>query len=206
MNRIILLVGLLLLVHNDAISQSDKKIEPLYKFMQANADTTIVIEQVTNWITIPPEVYLLSKKGDTLNCYTYRDLAYSRSSGFPIPVNVRRSMRKVNEHKIITTSKDVNEFFHVCAINQTTLKTLWQKMQRIKPWTLTDDKVDGAGCGLNARPVLYDGGGLNLYLITRDEIKLLYFDAPGFYEKYCKGRRGRQAVLKIEALFREYVQ
>jgi hypothetical protein len=57
-----------------------------------------------------------------------------------------------------------------------------------------------------ARPIIYDGGGLNLYLITSTEIKLLYFYAPGFYEKYCKGRIGRQSVLKIEALFREYVQ
>jgi len=115
-------------------------------------------------------------------------------------------MLKVRERKILFKPKDVNEFFNVCAINPIVLKELWKKIHQLKPWTLTDDKVDGEGCGLNARPIVYDAGGLNLYLITPTEIKLLYFYAPGFYEQYCKGRRGRESVLKIEGLFREYVQ
>lgn len=208
MKMSILIINFLLLISTDAFTQSHNKIEPLFKFMQANADTTIVIEQVTNWATISPEAYFLSKKGDTLNCYIYRDLVYSRNFSILIPTNVRRSMRKVRERKIITEPMDVNEFFNVCAVNQKTLKKLWKQMNRIKPWTLNDDKVDGAGCSLDqdARPVIYDGGGLNLYLITASEIKLLYFYAPEFYEKHCKGRRGRESVLKIEALFRGYVQ
>lgn len=208
MKMTILLTSFLLLTHTEAFTQSNNNIAPLYKFMQVNADTTIVIEQVTNWVTTSPEAYLLSKKGDTLNCYIYRDLVYSRNRGNLIPTNVRRSMRKVHERKILTEPMDVNEFFNVGAVNQKTLKKLWKKIQGIKPWTLSDDKVDGEGCSLNqdARPVIYDGGGLNLYLITPSEIKLLYFYAPEFYEKHCKGRRGRKSVLKIEALFREYLQ
>ncbi len=208
MKRTILLIGFLLSLVTQPYAQSNHKIEPLYKFMQANADTTIAIEQVSNWITVAPNVYLLSKKGDTLNCYTYRDLAYSRSNSVLIPTHIRQSMYKVHKHKILTEPVDVNEFFSVCAIKQETLQDLWKQIHRLRPWTLSDDKVDGEGCGVNGRksPVIYDGGGLNLYLITGNEIKQLYFYAPAFYQKYCKWRRGREAVLKIEGLFREYVQ
>lgn len=208
MKTTILLMGFLLLLVTQSYTQSNHKIEPLYKFMQANADTTIVIEQVSNWTSVAPDVYLLSKKGDTLNCYTYRDLAYSRNRSFPIPAHIRQSMVKVYRHKILTEPVDVNEFFSVCAIKQETLKDLWKEIHRLKPWTLSDDKVDGEGCSLDKgrSPVIYDGGGLNLYLITSNGIKQLYFYAPAFYQKYCKGRKGREAVLKIEGLFREYVQ
>jgi len=77
-----------------------------------------------------------------------------------------------------------------------------------KPWLLVDDEIKGTGCPIDSKstPVIYDGGGINLYLITKSEIKLLYFYAPGYYEKYCKGRQGRKSVLKIQSLIRKHVQ
>jgi hypothetical protein len=78
----ILLTSLLLFINVALFAQSKNKTELLYTFMQANTDTTIVIEQVTNWTFISPEAYLLSKKGDTLTCYTYRDLVYKNPAAF----------------------------------------------------------------------------------------------------------------------------
>jgi len=98
--------------------------------MQANTDTTIVIEQVTNWVAISPEVYLISKKGDTLSCYTYRDLVYQRDNGILIPTNIRREMKKIRECKILTNPMDVNEFFNVCALDQKTLSRMWDQARK----------------------------------------------------------------------------
>lgn len=198
-----LLTGLLLFSNVALFAQSkNNKTNLLYKFMQANADTTIVVELVTNWVSIAPDVYLLSKKGDTLTCYTYRDLVYQRYGGILIPTTVRRAMRKIHERRILTVPMDVNEFFSINVVSQQTLKSMWNEIISEQPWTLLDDEKEGEGCPIKSKnnQEIYDGGGVNLYLITKEEIKQLYFYAPGFYQKYCK-RKGREAVLKIESLF-----
>ena len=175
--------------------------------MQDNSDTTIVVENASNWVTDAPEIYLLSKKGDTLTCYTYRDLVYQRS-GILIPKRIRGEMRKANRLKILVTEIDVNEFLYVSAIDQKTLGELWNKIKREKPWTLLDDQAEGQGCGMTSKSNAYisDDGGLNLYLITKSEIKKLEFYAPWFYQKQCRSRQGRKSVLRIGALFHKYVQ
>lgn len=192
-----------------AYTQSKVKVVPLYKFMQANTDSTIVIEYDSNWLMATPEAYLLSKKGDMMSAYTYRDLAFSKVGHVLIPHEIRAAMIKVSGVKINLVPKDINEFFDVRNVKQDTLKSLWKTMLGLEPWTLHDDEVDGEGCGpLNdpSLPRVYDGGYINLYLITPAEIKKLSFYAPRFYEEHCKGRKGRQAILKIEALFKAYIE
>lgn len=175
--------------------------------MRDNSDTTIVVELASTWVAIAPDIYLLGKKGDTLTCYTYRDLVYQKSS-ILIPSTIKGEMRKANGIKIISKEIDVNEFLHVSAINQKTLGELWSKIKREKPWTLLDDQAEGEGCGITTKSYtkIHDGGGLNLYLITKSEIKKLEFYAPRFYQQQCKSRQGRKSVLKIGALFGKYVQ
>jgi hypothetical protein len=84
---------------------------------------------------------------------------------------------------------------------------MWDKLLKERPWTLLDDEGQGPGCKIKSKatPEIFDGGGVNLYLITKNEIKQLYFYAPGFYQQFCK-RQGRKAVIKIESLFRKYIQ
>jgi hypothetical protein len=207
--RIINLFTVVLLLNSvSSLAQSNRKTELLYKFMQANSDTTIVFERVFNWVPISPEIYLISKKGDTLTCYTYRDLVYQRNEGILIPTNIRREMRKISNRKILTDPINVNEFLNVCAINLKNLNKLWNGIKNEKPWSLLDDEIEGKGCFIDSKsiPKIHDGGGFNLYLITKSKIKLLYFYAHAYYEKYCKGRQGRKSIAKIGSLFAKYVQ
>ena len=74
------------------------------------------------------------------------------------------------------------------------------------PWQLLDDKAEGRGCPVmenGDRHEVYDGDGYKMMLITKNEIRILDFYAPSFYEKYCPGREGRRAMIKIVKLFKE---
>jgi hypothetical protein len=202
-----LLIFVLMMLKAAVFGQSKEKVNSLYAFMQANADTTIVMEYVSNWMG-SPEAYFLSKKDGILNCYTYRDAAYLSNGNHPIPADIRSAMKKVSGTKILFEPMDVNEFFKVSLVDKKTLSRMWYQVNRLKPWTMMEDKIKGAGCDIDSTShvAIYDGGGINLYLITKAEIRKLYFDAPEFYVKHCKGRRSRKSVLKIESLFRKYVQ
>jgi hypothetical protein len=188
-------------------AQSNQKANPLYAFMQANADTTIVFEYISSWIG-PPEAYFISKKGDTLNCYTYKDPVYLKDDNHPIPAKIRTAMKEVSGKKILFKPMDIDEFFKVSLIDKLTLQRMWNLVNREKPWTLVDDEIEGTGCGIDSTntPSILDGGGINLHLITKAGIKKLYFDAPDFYDKHCKGRRSRTSILKIESLVKKYIQ
>ena len=83
---------------------------------------------------------------------------------------------------------------------------LWQNVLAHNPWKIKDDKVEGSGCpiGKGIRNLeISDGNGYNLALITKNEIKKLYFYEPGTYEQHCPGRDGRKAIIKIWALLRD---
>jgi len=50
-------------------------------------------------------------------------------------------------------------------------------------------------------PVISDGGGIRLSLITNTGMRFLYFYAPEYFEKNCPGRPGRIAINQISKLF-----
>jgi hypothetical protein len=115
--EIYLMLFLGCLFHENCYAQNSSPITPLHEFMQANSDSTIVLEYTCNWLMGPGCPPIESKDG---------------------------------------TIRDTN---------------------------------------------IYDGGGIKLYLITKDAIKILDYYAPDYYEETCPGRADRIAVLNIAKLF-----
>ncbi|TCD08511.1 hypothetical protein EZ449_11750 [Pedobacter frigidisoli] len=177
----------------------------LYKFMQVNADSTIIVQYTGGWID-PPNLYLLSKKGDTLTCYMYKDVRkYSSINKVPRRIAATISSRLMME--IYKTPIDVNQFFNVFDIKPDTLIKFWREVSALKPWDIKDDSVDGGGCPLNKNVnsiSIEDGLGIWVHLITKNNIKSLVFYEPDSFEKYCPGRKGRQSIIKFTKLFHSY--
>jgi hypothetical protein len=182
----------------------------LHRFMQANADSTIIYESKGSQ-GLEHNYLIMSKKGDTLTCYTYRDLAYVPTSETVMPRSIRRAMFEHVQVNIWSVVPDVNEFFRPYPMRAADRKKFWSDLNAFKPWAIKDDGVDGLGCPVVKRVVdgqtivdnnvVDDGGYLKLYLITKDKIKVLEFFEPYWFEKKCPGREGRIAALKLAALF-----
>jgi len=202
-NTLYLLIALTF-IQNITLAQRNDPIQPMHKFMQANADSTLVFEFTTNWFSTPA-YYLLSKQGSNISTYTYKNFVKMKSPlGFP--KEMAAALMK-NQLKILDEPVDINVYFNPYTLPNTEKQKFWDDITTLKPWTLKDDAVEGTGCPLTKvgsetiTYAIYDAGGARLYLITKDQIKILNFYAPEYYEKHCPGRPGRAAINKISKLF-----
>lgn len=174
-------------------------ITPLHKFMQMNADTTLILEHESGWLSTP-KYWLLSKKGDTITAYTYED---SDNRKILMPEAIRQKLIKVHNYAE-SIDVGVNRFFQAVPISKNELSKLWDKVLKEAPWKINDDTVDGKGCPIDVNKEQFnidDGGTIHLYLVSKTAIKTLTFYAPSFYEKHCPGRKGRKAILNIDKSF-----
>ena len=161
----------------------------MHRFMQANADSTIVVQYTGGWID-PPMFYLLSKKEDTVTCYLYKDdRKYTSINAVPRKIGVAMSSR--TWYDIYKTPVDINRFFNVYEIQPDSLIAFWNKVSALKPWEIKDDSIEGKGCPIakNRSITIDDGAGICVHLITRDNIKTLTFYEPDSFERYCPGRK-----------------
>jgi len=181
-------------------------ITPMHKYLQKNADTTILLERI-NYRINRSIYFMISKVGDTISIYQYQQLK-EIDKRIMLPKAIAYKLYKRNRLNYINEPVDINIYFNPIYLNKDSSIFFWQSLLKQEPWRINDDSVDGESCpdaknGYDKN--VYDGGGINLYLITKNNIKRLYFYAPQYYEKeVCPGRKGRQAIIKIENLFKTY--
>lgn len=182
----------------------------LRQFLQQDSDTTIVFQYTTNWMGRSAHyAYFLCKRGDQVTLNAYRDFV---RSGSPDSIPNKQQLGPRNE--IILVPESRNRYFNPLPVSPAQLQLLWSNLMAQKPWLIRDDKVDGEGCPEKFRLTensiedlnIYDGGGIQLTMITKGQVKVLDFYAPDFYEKQCPGRAGRSAILKISKLFDPFIE
>lgn len=207
MKKLILLFSIFSLL-NLNVSAQKRGITAMHTFMQLNADTTFILEFKTNWHSFGPEYYLLSKKGDTISCYTYKDLR--KPIRTLMPERISWAILIKNTNNIASVPVDINIHFNPFEIQRDSVLKFWKDVLTLSPFIIKDDLIDGEGCppiknidGTTQKINVYDGGDVKIYLITKDKIKELSFYAPESYEKICPGREGRIVTLKIMKLFKE---
>lgn len=185
-------------------AQKEDKPNALQLFLQANADSTIIFQYELYSVQLSP-YYILSKKADTITAYTYKALP-KLDKRIRLPRSIGAKIRHRNYIAINLVPIDVNIYFQPVYFSPKKLLNFWKNITKENPWQLADDSVDGHACidsqGNRTGNYIYDGGGIYLYLITKNEIKKLDYYAPQFFEKeVCPGRKGRISILKIEQLF-----
>jgi len=169
--------------------------------MQKLADTTIIIQFPSVW-NDGPALRFLSKKGDTISAYVYLR-PKQRKIDSKVP---RATLGAVLHDDYMDYSKEpvaLNRYFIIREINQDTLKTMWNDIVKLRLWRIKDDAVEGSGCPVTKtmNAFVEDGGGIYILLISRIAIKPLNFYAPDNFEKFCRGREGRQTAIKLSGMF-----
>lgn len=199
-----ILLFVLVLSISKGFAQGLGDITPMHTFLQKNSDTSILLEY--NYSTIhTPEYFILSKKGDTISAYTYKVLP-SIDKRIIVPHNIGYKIFKRNNFDIYNTVVDINIYFNPKYLSQDSLNKFWKEVNIFRPWQIKDDSIDGEACPeYTSEKYISDLGGISLYLVTKDEIKKLYFYGPKYFEeKLCPGRQGRKAILELEKLFLTY--
>ena len=204
MNKLIIILFLI-----SACTASNAQIKDestaMHKFMQINADSTIILQYTGGWIDAPV-FCLLSKKEDTLTCYLYKDVRkYTSINKVPRKIAMAMSSRTMMD--IYKTPVDINRFFNIKDIRPDSLLKFWDEISALKPWLIKDDVSDGVGCPVGKKGEFYsinDGGGILVHLVTKERIKPLNFYDPVGFEKICPGRKDRQSIIKFIALFQKY--
>lgn len=182
-------------------------ITPMHKFFQQHADSTYIISSRGSFDI--PNYDIISKVGDTISAYTYKSDTKVGPKLREIPKVFRDTFLKKNANLIYVIPADINVFFQPKYLNVDSLKQFWIKSTKLKMWRVNDDKIDGEGCDIlknkdGSWNLISDGGAIYLHLITKDNIKELFFYAPDYYNKRCPGRKGRKAMLDFLDLFYMY--
>ncbi|MGO4875639.1 hypothetical protein ACEN2P_03480 [Pedobacter psychrotolerans] len=178
---------------------------PLFDFFEKNADSTIVLSHLQN-IYEYPDYFIVSKKGDTINMYTYRYRNLIETPHVDVPKAFAKAIARVN-YTAIDQAPSINTLLKVMVVDKQSLTTFWKDLMNEQIWHIKDDAIDGEGCPIvkGKNPVqLFDGGGPLFKLITKDGIKDLKFYSSIFYEVHCPGRSGRISAIKIQELFKTY--
>lgn len=171
----------------------------LIRKLQKYSDSTIVLQY--RGYMVGPYLQILSKKGDTINCYTYKDIVHKIHPNI-VPKSISGEMLGAAYEDYSSTPADLNRFFSVESIQRDSLVAIWKKVSQLNLWKIKDDRTEGAGCP--TKPVsIGHGMEMVLLLVTRNDIKELNFYGPDEYERICPGRKSRQAVLKLSSVFKE---
>ncbi|MFD0940397.1 hypothetical protein [Pedobacter boryungensis] len=199
----IVLVSLILFQGAVSAQENKKNIPPLYNYLQNNADSTIILTYQQDFL-YPAVHFILSKQSGNVALYLYGS-PYDRRGLDAIPRNIRGFFQK-RDIEISRLKVDTNSYFNPKYVKPKKAVKLWRKTMSYQPWQISDDAIDGEGCAKsgNNDNDIYDGGSISLFLITKGNIKRLYFYAPAFYDKKCPKRNGRRSILAIERLFKAY--
>ncbi|WP_421945933.1 hypothetical protein [Pedobacter sp.] len=197
------LIILIACLSSSAFSQIQNEDSGIVKTMQRLADTTIILQYPSVW-SRDPKIQFLSKKGDTINIYDYKQPKYTLKINSTLPKAMARAIYGNHYNEFWRESVSINRFFRVVDKSPDSLRLIWKQVIKLRPWKINDDAIDGEGCPLvkgKGVMTIDDAGGIYILLVTKTSIKPLNFYALHDYEKFCPGRKGRQAAIKLTSMF-----
>ncbi|QNL47885.1 hypothetical protein H8S90_13760 [Olivibacter sp. SDN3] len=199
-------------LHANAQPNNEKEIEELFK---KNADSTIIFQGITPMANVPDNLFIVSKKDDTVSLFTYH---YSRRD-IPAYAKLPQTLgNHIRNKKYDRKGFRIDRFFDVYDISTEKGGSLWQELMAYKPWQLRDDKVYGSGCPVEPKITTFeDGSSMEelkwteaaghsylVKLITEDSTKQLLYSSPEDLDKWCEPKEGRQHIIKIKELLLTY--
>ncbi|MFC6102814.1 hypothetical protein [Olivibacter domesticus] len=189
--------------------------DELEKLFKRYADSTLIFRGTIPLADAPENLFIMSKKGDTVNLFTYH---YYQGDIPRYPESPDSLAAYITKEKYTQDGISVDPFFEVSEITQEQSKKLWNALMKQEPWQLEDDAVYGSDCSVTPKVSTdtkgntveeYKGRNIGSHsyfvtLITKEDTKQLSYYAPEDLEKVCPPKDGRKRVIKIKELILKY--
>lgn len=175
------------------------------------ADSTLIFSAVVPLSVGPDNVFIVSKKGDTVNLFTYHYDRYKLPRYETLPDSLGNFIR---EKQFPRNVSKFGPYFTVHKISLKKGQKIWKQLMKLDPWKMADDRIYGESCP-TIKKVTTDKEGntiieerlgqhdLHTYffdLLTKTSTKRLRYYAPEVLEKACPGKDGRQQAIKVKKL------
>jgi hypothetical protein len=178
---------------NALLAQKKPDEIPLFKYLQANFDSTVVMHGYSNW-SYEPNYSIICKNDKGLAYFTYKN-PFASFSARAYPKGLADKFIKLSlAYK--ATLPDTNQYFLPVPQRAIYQSDLWQTIQKNDCWHIKDDALLGGGCSTGSFTIM-DGGEYSFYLITKQGIKELYFYEPFYFEEHCPDNNGRKQIINI---------
>lgn len=175
------------------------------------ADSTLVFGGVVPFSVGPDNVFIVSKKGDTVSFFTYHYDRYRLPRYETLPDSLGDFIRDKQ------FPRNVSKFGPYFTVHEISIKEgqkIWKQLMKLNPWKMADDNTYGESCPTvkkvttdkEGNTVIEERAGpydLHTYffdLLTKENTKRLRYYAPEVLEKACPGKQGRKQVIKIKKL------
>lgn len=209
--RTIYLSILLLSVHITTFAFTKDKTDEFEEAFTQYADSTLIFRGSVPFSAGPNNVFIVSKKGDTVSCFTYHYYLYDLPAYERLPDSLGSYIR---EKKFPRNVSKFGPFFVVHEVSLKEGQKIWKQLMELDPWKMADDHTYGAGCP-PIKKVTTDKKGntiteerlgqhdLHTYffdLLTKNGTKRLRYYVPEVLEKACPGKDGRKQAIKLKKL------
>lgn len=153
-----ILILMLMSLHSSAQMQLDNS--EIARTMQKLADTTVIVQYPSVWDS-SPQLYLFSKKGDTINTYLYQRPEYRKIHN-KVPKGVASAILLKDIREYRSEPVGINRYFTIKDNDPDTLRKIWNDLVKLKLWNTKDDAIEGSGCPVKKGSYLEvdDGGGI----------------------------------------------
>jgi hypothetical protein len=197
MKRSWILISLLMFT-NVLFAQKKPDEIPLLKYLQANFDSSVIMHVYSTW-GYEPNYSIICKTGNGLAYFTYKN-PFANFSARAYPDELSKKFFKLSwAYKSIIP--DTNRYFLPISNRFTYQNDLWQTIQKNNCWHIKDSReTEQLG---SCRFDISDGSEYSFYLITKQDIKELYFYEPFYFEEHCPGNNGRKQIINIINSFRK---
>lgn len=199
MRKYLILLFIPLFNINSGFAQDSLWLRPLHKFLQQNADSTVMFQRESNFIELP-EYTILSKKGDTITAYKY-SAPPKIDKRINLPSQIRKKLYQRDRLDLFLTPIDANFYFNPIYIEADSLNQFWLSVSKLEPWKIKYDIPDWPIDKDGNKVQIYDGGYITFFLITKDNIKKVSYYAAHSYEKLMPGNKDRQKIIKMNDHF-----
>lgn len=175
------------------------------------ADSTLIFSGVVPLSLAPDNVFIVSKKGDTVSFFTYHYDRFHLPRYETLPDSLGDFIREKQ------FPRNVSKFGPFFSVHEMPLKDglkIWGQLMKLDPWKMADDNSYGSDCPPIKKVTTDEKGNtvteerlgqhdLHTYffdLLTKNGTKRLRYYAPEVLEKACPGKDGRKQAIKVKEL------
>jgi hypothetical protein len=141
---------------------------------------------------------IIAKFENIVYLFYYRN-PYKWTNGYVFPGKLTYKFMDENS-AFRKTVPDTNRYFMPLRMSSEKRNQFWLRITKMDQWNLESDH--GARDTCQKKDLPWNAGSLTYCLITKNQVRTVYFDGPWDREEHCPGNKNRHAAIAILEIFK----